>query len=87
MKSAISWGPLTPLSPCYLPYPASAVVVFRQLHAYLVTGPQPGEVGAEAVGDVSEDPGPVMELHPEDTVRERFQNHASNQFGALGHER
>jgi hypothetical protein len=28
-----------------------------------------------------------VELHPEDTVREGFQNHASNQLGALGHER
>jgi len=63
------------------------VVVLGQLYLHPVPGAQPGEVGAEAVGDVSEDLGPVVELHTEHTVWEGLQNHASNQLGALGHER
>ena len=62
------------------------MVALRQLYLHPIPGPEPGEVGAEAVGDVREDLGPVLQLHTEDTVGEGFQNHASNQLGALGHE-
>jgi len=43
-------------------------------------------VGTEAVGDVSEDPGPILELDPEHSVGKDLENPTCNQIGSLGHE-
>ena len=44
-------------------------------------------MGAEAIGDMSEDLGPVLQLDPKNPVREGLQDHAANTFGRAGHER
>jgi hypothetical protein len=44
-------------------------------------------VGAGAVGDVSEDLGPVLELNPVDAVGKRLHHDPLHEWGALGHER
>ena len=44
-------------------------------------------MGREAISDVSEDPGPVLQLDPKDSVREGLQHDAANTFGRVGHER
>ena len=75
------------LSSLYLSYSGSTRVIPGQLDGHPVTGPQPGEVGAETVGDVSEDLGPVLKLDPKDSIRERLQHDATNEFGRAGHER
>ncbi len=43
-------------------------------------------MGAEAVGDMSEDLGPILELHPKYAVREGLQHSTANEVGWLGHE-
>ena len=52
--------------------PPSRSVALRKLDAHLVTGEEPCEVGAGAVGDVSEDLGPVLELDPVHAVGKRL---------------
>ena len=52
--------------------PPSRPVAFRELDAHPVSGEEPGEVGAGAVGDVSEDLGPVLELDPVHAVGKRL---------------
>jgi hypothetical protein len=44
-------------------------------------------MGAGAVGDVSEDLGPVLELDPVHTVGKRLHHDPLHERGALGHER
>ncbi len=44
-------------------------------------------MGAETIGDVSEDLGPVLQLDPKDSVREGLQDNAANTLGRAGHER
>ena len=44
-------------------------------------------MGARAIGDVSEDLRPVLELNPVDTVRKRLHHDPLHEWGALGHER
>lgn len=66
--------------------PATRVIA-GQLDGHPITGPEPGEVGAETVGDVSEDFGPVLQLDPKDSVWEGLQHNAANKFGRAGHER
>jgi hypothetical protein len=44
-------------------------------------------VGAGAIGDVSEDLLPVLELNPVHTVGERLDDDPLHEWGALGHER
>ena len=44
-------------------------------------------MGAGAVGDVSEDLRPVLELNPVDTVGKRLHDDPCHEWGALGHER
>jgi hypothetical protein len=62
-------------------------VTLRKLDAHPVTGKQPDEVGAEPVGDVSENRSPVLELDSEHTVRERLDDPTIDQARTLGHER
>ena len=47
-------------------------ITLRELDAHPVTGEEPGKVGAGAVGDVSEDLGPVLELDPVHAVGKRL---------------
>ncbi len=70
-----------------IPDPASARVVLRQLDGHPVAGAKPGETGAQTIGDVSEDLGPVLQHDPKYAVREGLQHHATNRFGRAGHER
>jgi len=44
-------------------------------------------MGACAVGDVSEDLRPVLELNPIDTVGKGLYDDPLHEWGALGHER
>ena len=44
-------------------------------------------MGAGAVGDVSEDLGPVLELDPVHAVGKRLHHDPLHERGALGHER
>ena len=44
-------------------------------------------MGAGAVGDVSEDLGPVLELDPVHAVGKRHHHDPLHERGALGHER
>ena len=41
---------------------------------------------AEAISDVSEDPRPILKLHPEHPVGEDLKNPTCEQIGSLGHE-
>ena len=43
-------------------------------------------MGACAIGDVSEDLRPVLELNPIDTVGKRLHDDPLHEWGALGHE-
>jgi hypothetical protein len=43
-------------------------------------------VSAEAIGDMSEDPGPILELDPEHPVGQNLKNPTCDQIGSLGHE-
>ncbi len=43
-------------------------------------------MGAGAIGDVSEDLCPVLELNPVDTVGKRLHHDPLHERGALGHE-
>jgi hypothetical protein len=43
-------------------------------------------VGAGAIGHVSEDLGPVLELNPVDAVGKRLHHDPLHEWGALGHE-
>ena len=43
-------------------------------------------MGARAIGDVSEDLGPVLELNPVDAVGKRLHHDPLHEWGALGHE-
>jgi hypothetical protein len=43
-------------------------------------------MGAGAIGDVSEDLCPVLELDPVDTVGKRLHHDPLHEWGALGHE-
>src|ERR1051326_5454449 len=43
-------------------------------------------MGAETIGDVSEDPDPVLQLDPEHPVGERLENSTFDELGAPGHE-
>src|ERR1700730_3789908 len=61
-------------------------VALRQLDAHPVARHQADEVGAEAVGDVGEDPDPVLELDPKHAVRERLDDPTRNEIGGAGHE-
>ena len=44
-------------------------------------------MGARAIGNVSEDFGPVLELDPIDTIGKRLHHDPLHEWGALGHER
>jgi hypothetical protein len=44
-------------------------------------------MGARAIGDVSEDLGPVLELNPVHAVGKRLHHDPLHEWGALGHER
>ena len=43
-------------------------------------------MGARAIGNVSEDLGPVLELNPVDAVGKRLDHDPLHKRGALGHE-
>ena len=74
-------------SPTYLFDPSSRQVPLSQLDADPIPGPEPGEVGPEAIGHVSEDLGPVRELDPEQAVGEGLHHYPVNELTGLGHER
>jgi hypothetical protein len=44
-------------------------------------------MGAEAIGDVSQDHRPVLQLNPVHTVGKRLDDDPLHDWGALGHER
>ena len=44
-------------------------------------------MGARAIGNVSEDLGPVLELNPVDAIGKRLHHDPLHERGALGHER
>ena len=44
------------------------MIAGRELDSHPVPGQEPGKMGAGTIGDVSEDLGPVLELHPVDAV-------------------
>jgi hypothetical protein len=44
-------------------------------------------VGAGAIGNVSQDLGPVLELNPVHAVGKRLKHDPLHKWGALGHER
>jgi hypothetical protein len=67
--------------------PAPGPVALRELDPHPIAGHQPDEVRAEAVGDMGQDPGPVLELHPVQRVRERLDDPTAHDIGPLGHER
>jgi len=68
------------------PDPPSRSIVLRQLDLHPVAGHEPDEVGAQTVGDVSEDLRPIFELDPKDSVREGLQDPTANEVGRLRHE-
>src|SRR5205085_6612844 len=76
-----------PSSSSYLSNPASRTVAVRELDAHPVAGDQPDEVGAEAIGDVGEDPDPVLQLDPVHSVGKSFEDPAVDDLGRSGHER
>jgi hypothetical protein len=41
----------------------------------------------EAVGNVSKDPSPILQLDPKHSVRKDLENPTCSQIGRLGHER
>jgi hypothetical protein len=43
-------------------------------------------VSTEAVGNVSKDPSPILELNPEHSIGKDFDNPTCSQIGRLGHE-
>jgi hypothetical protein len=43
-------------------------------------------VSTEAIGDVNEDPSPILELDPEHSVGKDLENPTCNEIGRLGHE-
>ena len=63
------------------------MVTLRELDLHLVAGDEPDEVGAETVGHMSEDPGPVLQLDPVHPVGERFENPTFDELQRPGHER
>jgi hypothetical protein len=65
--------------------PAPGPVSLRELDPHLVTGHQPDEVRAEAVGDMSQDHHPVLEPHPVQRVREWLDDPTAHEIGPLGH--
>jgi hypothetical protein len=73
-------------SSLYLSNSAAGPVALRQLNPHPVTRQQADEVGSEAVGDMSEDPGPILELDPEHSIWKDLENPTCNQIGSLGHE-
>ena len=44
-------------------------------------------MGAETVGDVSEDPDPVLQLDPVQPIGERLEHPTFDELGRPGHER
>jgi hypothetical protein len=44
-------------------------------------------MSTEAVGNVGEDPSPILELNPEHPVGKDLENPTRNEIGRLGHER
>ena len=76
----------SPLRSPYLSYTAPRPITLGKLDAHPVTGQQPDEVGAEPVGDMGEDPGPILELDPEHAIRERLDDPTIDK-ARLGHER
>jgi hypothetical protein len=44
-------------------------------------------VGTETVGNVSNDPGPILELNPEHPIGQGLENPTCSEIGRLGHER
>jgi len=43
-------------------------------------------VGAKTISDVSEDPGPVLQLDPVHAIGKRFENPTVDEYGRPGHE-
>ncbi len=43
-------------------------------------------MGAETISDVSEDPGPVLQLDPVHAIGKRFENPTVDEYGRPGHE-
>jgi len=43
-------------------------------------------MGAETISDVSEDPGPVLQLDPVHAIGKRFKNPTVDEYGRPGHE-
>jgi hypothetical protein len=43
-------------------------------------------VSTEAIGNVSEDPSPILKLDPEHPVGKDLENPTRNEIGRLGHE-
>jgi hypothetical protein len=73
-----------------LSYSTPGPVALGQLNSHPVASVKPDEMGAEAIGDMSEDLDPVHELDPEHAVGKRFENDPVDQpkgVGGLGHER
>jgi hypothetical protein len=44
-------------------------------------------MSTEAVGDVSKDPDPILELYPEHSIGKDLEDPTCSQIGWLGHER
>ena len=43
-------------------------------------------MSTEAVGNVSKDPSPILELHPEHSIGKDLDNPTCSEIGRLGHE-
>jgi hypothetical protein len=76
-----------PSSLTYPANPSSRSIALRELDAHPVAGNQPYEVGAKTVGDVSEDPDPVLQLDPVQPIGKRLEHPTIDELGRPGHER
>lgn len=70
-----------------LPNPPPGPIPLSQLHLDLVTRDEPHVVHCEPVRHMRQDPAAVLDLDPEHTFGQRFDNPATRDLTVRGHER
>jgi hypothetical protein len=74
-------------SSLYLSNSSSGPITLRELDPDPVARNEADEMSTEAVGDVSKDPDPILELYPEHSIGKDLEDPTCSQIGWLGHER